>query len=159
MTPENKQFLDMNEGEGIRTAVDIVIFNKQGQILLGKRRGIAGENTWAFPGGHQKTGELMLETAKREVVEEIGIDAKINYSKNILAVRENNLPPYNVPHITIMIKAEYTGGNIEVMEPEKCSGWEWFNLDDLPEFMFSGERKILENYKKSRVRIVTDWYK
>ena len=85
--------LDLQEGAGIRTAVDIVIFNKQNQILLGKRLVNAGKNTWGFPGGHQKTGEKILETAQREIKEELGEKVDIQFTKQIISVRENFIPP------------------------------------------------------------------
>ena len=59
--------IDLKEGAGIKTAVDIVIFNKKGQVLFGERLAVSGNNCWGFPGGHQKTGEKIRETAGREI--------------------------------------------------------------------------------------------
>jgi len=57
--------LDMAEGSGIRTAVDIMVLNDtKNQILLGLRKVKSGENTWGFPGGHQITGEKIIATAR-----------------------------------------------------------------------------------------------
>ena len=156
MSEKPNKGIDLKEGEGIRTAVDIIIFNHLGQVLLGERLALAGENNWAFPGGHQKTGELIKETAQRELEEELGKSTKVNLTDEIIAVRENKISPWFVPHITIMIKAIFLGGPIELTEPDRCAGWEWFDLNNLPKIMFSGEREILENYEANAVKVVTD---
>ena len=100
---------------------------------------------------------MIEHTAKRELIEELGDDIEIELTNEILAVRENKIHPWYVPHITIMIKAYYKGGSIKPAEPNKCSVWQWFDLENLPDSMFSGERNIIEHYKRKEVRVVTDW--
>lgn len=155
----NKQETDngFKEGTGIKTAVDIVIFDKKGQILLGKRLAAAGLGSWGFPGGHLKTGETIKKCAQREIEEELGSDAEIRITDQVLGVRENSLAPYFSHHLTILIKGSYEGGEIRVNEPEKCEKWEWFDLDNLPRSLFSGIKEILENHKKSEVLVISDW--
>lgn len=157
MKKKVKPGLDLEEGIGIRTAVDVVIFNQAGQVLLGKRKAAAGENSWGFPGGHQKTNELISETARREIREELGSSFDIELTNEVLAVRENKIYPWFVHHLTIMIRAIFKGGKPQLMEQDRCLEWKWFNLDDLPEKMFSAEKEILENYKLKMVKVVTDW--
>jgi len=154
-----KTDLDLKEGIGIKTAVDIVVFNNKGQVLLGERLALAGKNCWGFPGGHQKTGEQIRETAKREIREELGDKVKIEITDEIIAIRENNIPPDFIPHITIIVKGIYKGGKIQLNEPKRCLSWRWFDLNKLPSPMFSGEEEVLLNYQKKRVKIVSDWWK
>lgn len=45
----------------------------KGYILLGKRAGVVGRDTWALPGGHKDKGETLLKTALRELEEETKI--------------------------------------------------------------------------------------
>lgn len=153
-----KQELDMDEGKGIRTAVDVMILNQQkNQILLGLRKSKAGENTWGFPGGHQKTGEKIAETAKRELKEELGDGASVLISNLIVAVRENMVPPWYVPHLTVILEGTYTMGEIVVTEPDKTIEWRWFEIDELPKDLFSGVGEVIENYRQHNVLVVTDW--
>jgi 8-oxo-dGTP pyrophosphatase MutT (NUDIX family) len=56
-------------GIGVRVRV---IINHSDKILL--TRNWYGNGHWALPGGGQKTGETLLQTAVREVLEETGIE-------------------------------------------------------------------------------------
>lgn len=149
--------MDMEEGEGIKTAVDVVVFNKRGEVLLGKRLAQAGENTWGFVGGHLRTGETIRTCAIREIGEELGNDAKIELTDHVLSVRENSLPPYFIHHLTVLIKAFYVGGTIKVNEPERCQEWKWFKLNNLPPELFSGIRETLNNSSHQEVRVISDF--
>jgi len=148
----------MLEGSGIRTAVDIMVLNDtKDQVLLGLRKAKAGENTWGLPGGHQVTGEKISETARRELREEIGEEAIIHLSNLVVGVRENLIPPWFVPHLTIIIEGLYQSGNINVVEPDKIVGWQWFPLDNLPNPLFSGIGELVGNYLRKQSLVVTDW--
>lgn len=154
-----KSELNMKEGSGIRTAVDVMVLNpERTKVLLGQRKSKAGENTWGFPGGHQITGEKIAETGKRELAEEIGEDAEVTISNLVISVRENLIPPWFVPHITIILEGIYQGGEIQLTEPDKTVSWEWFDFTALPEPLFSGIKEIVENYHAGESKVVTDWH-
>lgn len=55
--------------------VKILVINSNDEILLGY-----SHNDYQFPGGHVEDGESLLQTVKRELLEETGIDLEI---KNI----------------------------------------------------------------------------
>lgn len=154
--------LDLREGDGIRTAVDVLLLRekKQGEeeVLLGLRKAKAGENTWGFPGGHQKTDETIVQTAQRELREELGDDVRVIISTDIVSVRENKIHPWYVPHITIIIKGLYEGGEIIASEDERTDMWRWYALDQLPVNLFSGVDETIENYKQGKIAVVTDWH-
>ena len=44
-------------------------------------------------------------------------------------------------------------GELKVMEPTKEDEWRWFDLDNLPEKLYSPSRKFIEKYLKSRGEI------
>ena len=151
--------IDLEEGKGIRTAVDIAIFNDKGQILLGKRLAKAGLNSWGFPGGHLKDEEKIKQGAQREIEEELGKEIEVEITDRILAVRENLINPHLIHHLTIIIRGDLLEGEPKLMEPDRCERWVWFDIDNLPEPLFSGIGETIENYQRDQVLIITDWEK
>lgn len=111
-----------------------VIIKRDNKILLGKRKGSHGEGTWSFPGGHLEFGEKVSECAKRETLEETGLDIK-NVSE-IKTTTEDFFETEQKHHITLYVFADYFSGEAEIMEPNKCTGWGWFTWDNLPEPLF-----------------------
>ncbi len=158
MTERRAPSLDLQEGEGIRTAVDVFITDKSGKnVLLGLRKASAGKGTWSLIGGHQKTGERIHDTALREIREEVGEQCVVNVHDDVLAVRENRIPPWYVPHVTVIIKGMHVGGEAVNNRTEENSSVRWFPIDALPENLFSGVGDIVEVYRNKTPRVVTDW--
>ncbi len=138
----------------IAVAVDVAVFNKSGQVLLGKRLAQAGYGTWALPGGHVLDKEDILDAARRELEEELGSSAQINISNKIIALRDNSLPPQFIRHLTVILEGQYLGGEVLVNEPERCEKWEWFDLDKLPEPLFNKIGDVLQKYIDNQSAIV-----
>lgn len=150
--------LDLHEGEGIRTGVDVLLLNDQEQVLLGLRKAKAGEGTWGLPGGHQKTGETIHETAIRELREELGEEIQFELTQKIVSVRENRIHPWYVPHLTIIILGHHQGGEIVNNPEEQTIEWQWHHLHTLPQSLFSGIEETIKNYHIGLPHIVTDWH-
>lgn len=153
-TPEAP--LDLSEGSGIRTAVDILVVDPVGRVLLGQHYKNQQE-VWGFVGGHQKTGETIAQTAARELMEELGPRHGVEVSNTIVAVRENCIPPWFVPHLTVVILGHWSLGNIEVAEPHRTKQWQWCDPANPPQPLFSGVGEILAGYQAQKTQVVTDW--
>ena len=105
----------------------IYVLNDQNQVLLGLKKKGFGEGLWNGPGGKVKPGESPEEAAKRELLEEVGIQAAELESRGIL---------YFVFHKTgetahpchVYVCRDYTGSPAESDEMIP----KWFNLDDIP---------------------------
>lgn len=124
---------DKIKANSVAIAVDVAVFNRASQILLGKRLAKAGYGTWGLPGGHILDKEDILDAARRETEEELGGVARINIFNKIIAIRDNCLPPQFIRHLTVILEGEYLGGEVSVNEPDRCEKWEWFDLNNLPE--------------------------
>lgn len=123
-----------------------VLLLKDGKILLGKRKGSHGEGEWCFPGGHLEYGEYFEECARREVLEETGLDIQ-----NVRFLFLGNTRAYMPKHyVQITLAADWAGGEPQVLEPEKCETWDWFDPRELPQPMFKmseiGIQAHLENF-------------
>jgi putative (di)nucleoside polyphosphate hydrolase len=58
-----------------RENVGIVVFNREGQVWLGKRANSGGAHTWQFPQGGVDPGEDLEAAARRELHEETGLSS------------------------------------------------------------------------------------
>lgn len=133
-----------------KVGVGIMIQNKDGQILLGLRKGAHGSGEWSFPGGHLEFGETIFETAKREVKEET--ELIINQCDLISVADEMRYIKTDDKHyLNIGVKAEYEEGTPIVAEPDKCQEWKWFDFEELPERIFEGTELTIKNYKDSKI--------
>ncbi|GJU89981.1 NUDIX hydrolase 1 [Tanacetum coccineum] len=121
-----------------------VFISKDNKVLFGRRRKLSiGAYTYALPGGHLEFGESFEECAAREVKEETGLDIK-----NIeLLTATNNLLSDSVHLVIIYMRAHLSDPNQspQNIEPEKCEGWEWYDLKNFPEPMFAPLRDMLQN--------------
>ena len=126
--------------EHVRVGVAVVII-RDGKILLGERIGSHGANTWATPGGHLEMGEEIAACAIRETLEETGLKvsdvSQLGFSNDVFN-------PLNKHYVTLYVMANGVEGEPEIMEPNKCLGWQWFALDELPKPLFLS----LENFLK-----------
>ncbi len=115
---------------------------KNGLVLLGKRTGSHGKDTWSFPGGHLEFGESLFGCAKREVMEETGLEIK-NLSKGPFT--EDIFEKENLHYITMYVIAEYSKGTLVLREPDKCLEWKWFDMEKLPENIFLPLKNLIKD--------------
>jgi len=57
----------------VQVGVGVIII-RDDHILLGERTGAHGTGTWALPGGELEMGERIEDCARREVLEETGLE-------------------------------------------------------------------------------------
>lgn len=131
----------MKKRPGVGIGVCIL---KDEKFLWGKRKNSHGAGSWSFPGGHLEYNETWQECAKRETLEETGIEIK-----NVrFAVVTNDIFPNEEKHyVTIFMIADYSAGEVKVMEPEKCAEWKWFDWNNPPQPLFiSGQNFIKSGF-------------
>jgi 8-oxo-dGTP diphosphatase len=123
-----------------------VLVMRRGRVLLGRRRGSHGDGYYAAPGGHIEFGESFEQAARREVREETGLeiaDLKLLSVGNYVFKREDGERHY----IDVDFVCEAPAGEPELAEPEKCDGWDWYDLDDLPQPLFIVTGRMIESLR------------
>ena len=122
------------------------------KILLGHRSktrkdtgGIYEPDTWSLPGGKQEYSETVYETIIREVKEETNLDIA---NPKVFSVSDDFQTDRHF--VTIEMITNEFSGELKVMEPEKEDEWRWFDLDELPENIYSPSKKFIEKYLEER---------
>jgi 8-oxo-dGTP diphosphatase len=128
-----------------RVGIGVMVL-KDGKVLLGKRKGSHGAGEYAFPGGHLDYMESFEACARREVREETGMEIH-----HVRFVHVSNVTAYAPKHyVHIGLVADWKEGVPRVLEPEKCEGWDWYPLDDLPQPLFKTLPEDIEAYKTGK---------
>jgi len=133
----------------IKVGIGVMIL-KDNKILLGHRckkgidtGGIYEPDSWCLPGGKQEYNETIYETAIREVKEETNLDIK---NPKVFSVSDDFQPDRHF--ITIEMLTNDYSGKIKIMEPDKQDEWKWYDLNDLPDNIYSPSKKFIDKYKE-----------
>ncbi len=118
-----------------------VIVTKDEEVLLIKRQGMHGYGCWCPPGGHVEYGETFEECARREALEETGIEVG---TVAFRAVTNNVFLEESKHSVTIWFEGQYVAGEPTITAPREISEVGWFAWDELPEPHFLPWRSWLE---------------
>ncbi|MEP7162177.1 MAG: NUDIX domain-containing protein [Candidatus Moraniibacteriota bacterium] len=119
-----------------------VMILKEGKVLLQQRKSSHGAGEFSFPGGHLEYMESFEECARRETLEECGIEIQ-----NIRFQFLSNVRKYAPKHyVHIGLVADWKSGEPKVLEPEKAKSWDWYGFDNLPTPLFEMCRQAFESY-------------
>jgi len=124
-----------------RVGIGVLIFNEQ-KILLGKRKGSHGADTWSPPGGHLELRESFEDCAIREVQEETGLTIS---TPEFLAVTNDIFEDDSDKHyVTVFLCAHFPEDQeVKNLEPEKTVAWEWIDVKKLPQKLFLPMKNLL----------------
>lgn len=112
-----------------RSAIFVIIRNKQGEVLLQQRNGtnfLAGY--YDFPSGHVEDKESVKAAAVRELAEETGLVVQEN-DLRLVHLNQNFL---DSPYVNFTFVADKWQGEPSICEPNKCSDIGFFAPDNLP---------------------------
>lgn len=129
----------------------VVVIEKEGSVLLGKRAGGYGTGKWGLPQGYIEFDEDFLTAARREVKEETGLDIEI---RAILNVVSNMLTP-GLHTLAIILLGGVIAG--EFGAGDDFESVRWFPLHEpMPEMAFEADGRIVERYKTVRDGLPVD---
>lgn len=117
----------------------IWLTNSDGEILLVKNK---GDKAWSDPGGHNEPGENFEETARRELKEETGAEARITgliSAEKIRFERKTDEEDYFYNLIAVF-KGEYVGGEVRPQNNEIENVKWWSSHPD--ELLYDGLKEF-----------------
>lgn len=115
------------------------------EVLLIKRKHDPFSGTWALPGGFVEIDEDLLEGAKRELVEETGLE-NIELEQFKAYGRPGRDPRGRT--ISIIFHGKLINNADEIKAGDDAAKAEWFELNSLPKLAFDHE-EIIADYLES----------
>lgn len=126
-----------------------VIIYKDNKILLQQRK---DNSCWGYVGGYVEMGEVVEETAKREMLEESGLTALSLELFGVFSGPElyHVYPDGNEVHIIdIVFTCEDFIGDIKPQEPEVLR-LQWFDFDKTPNNLSHTIKPALHKFLKAQ---------
>jgi len=146
----------MTDKKRVGAGFGVIIFNKKGEILLGRRHpdpdkadsAFRSAGEWSLPGGKLEWGETFEEGAIREVKEETGLDIS---DPEVISV--HNCKNEHAHFMTVGLMTKKYKGTPQVMEPDEMTEWNWFSLDNLPSPRYFPSFEVIENFQQKKFYI------
>ena len=113
---------------------------RDGRVLVGRRQGSHGADTWAFPGGKVDAGEDPSQTARRELLEETGLHATVTEP---LVWTSDVMEGEGLHFITLHFHVQVGPGEPRIIEPDKVAEWRWVPWGRIPEPVFTPTASLL----------------
>ena len=114
-------------------------------MFLAKRRSALGSGSWGSAGGHLEFGETLEECAKREALEEFGVEVG-----DLRYLCVSNIIAYGKHYVDIEFLGDIGEQEPRLMEPEAFDDYGWFPLDCPPEPLFQAMRYAVDSLLTGR---------
>lgn len=137
-----------------RPCVAIVLFNRDGRVLVAERIDLP-ESAWQLPQGGMDEGETAPSAAERELHEEIGTDAVVFLCEapdwiayDLPATLETN--PWRGRYRGQRVKVvafRFTGTDSDIdlqTDNPEFRAWRWVELEELPALIVPFKRPLYE---------------
>ena len=140
-----------------RPCVGVAVFNKKGQVWVGKRLGQKGPHSWQMPQGGIDKNERPEHAAIREMYEETGItlemvrplgeiDAWLTYDFPAWHTQKKgrNWLGQTQKWYAFRLIGKTKHIDLKAHGPQEFSKWKWVNIEDLPDLIVPFKRDVYE---------------
>ena len=131
-----------------------VIVWRDDKVLLIRRGKPPRKDQWSLPGGLQKLGETVFEAARREVMEETGVEIRVLDLTDVvdLIERDGNDGPVRYHYTLIDVVAGWLRG--EAVAGTDAAEVAWVEVEALPRYRLWSEterviRRAQESWRES----------
>ncbi len=118
-----------------------VLITRGDTVLLTCRAGGNRAGLWDVPGGWVEYDEDVREAARRELLEETGLDVRVGEPYEVLS----NFHSPEAHVVGIWFRGEVMGGTLEA--GDDASDARFFSLGALPALAFETDRSVLERLR------------
>lgn len=124
-----------------------IVYNERNEILLQKR---GDRNVWGFPGGAMELGESLEETAKREILEETGVNVEVEYLIGVYSKYFGEFPNGDTAQtITHFFKCKPIDGEL-IADGSETLDLKYFPIDKVPKLFTKQHEDALEDWLSNR---------
>lgn len=125
-----------------------LVVRKDDQILLLQRKDTGyWDGCYSMVSGHVELGENFTDAIIREAKEEAGISITREQVK-VIHVQNKMADDATHQRVHVYFLASGRTGEIQNMEPDKCSDLSWFAINQLPENISPCVRFAIEHIQK-----------
>lgn len=121
-----------------------------GKILLLQRTNTGYmDGMYSFIAGHVEPGESFTQCVIREAKEEAGISIDPDDLEVVHIMHRDSRQKSANLRVDVFFSAKKWEGEIQNMEPEKCTDLSWFDLNDLPSNIIPYIKKVIGRIQAS----------
>jgi 8-oxo-dGTP diphosphatase len=110
-------------------SVTAAAIEKDGKVLIARKKRPFMEYSWEFPGGKLEDNETLEECLKREIREELAIEIEVG---SLVSLNKHVLNCQSAI-VLYAYRARYVSGNIELKDHEEVT---WVLPEDLTKYDF-----------------------